>query len=268
MVERMPSRIVTAVLVAATLVLASCGDSDDSDSAERADDTTITTEVETTATTADTEDEEDMDAEGLGAGEPGVCPDVGTPDEIASTAPVSFDGNGDGQDDTLTTFQEEGTWWIGVEWAAGGSGWIMLDDAGPMGATALGGHDLDGDGVDEAFIAFSGPASGHVVHVYQQDVCGLKPIEFGNGEPFSFPVTATAGTMTSAECGSPTDISLVTSLIVDPDTGTVDVERVSYSFQPDEGVMRGEEEAYDTIEGADLSELSGLRCGDLDSAFG
>lgn len=186
------------------------------------------------------------------------------PDDIATTAAADFDGNGDGDNDTLTTFEAEGTWWMGVEWAAGGSGWIMLNEAESMGASALGGHDIDGDGVDEAFVALAGPASGVIVQVFQQDQCGLKPIRLQNDKPFTFPVTGTAGTFTAAECGNPTDITIITGSVIEP--GTVDLERVSYSFDRDSGKMVGEEGTRDTVD-IDIADVSGLQCGDLDEAM-
>lgn len=189
------------------------------------------------------------------------------PDEVATTALAGFDGDGDGADDTLTTFEAEGSWWIGVEWAAGGSGWIMLTEAESMGAKAIGGHDLDGDGIDEAFIALGGPASGLIVQAFQQDRCGLKPIVLQNDEPFTFPVTGTAGTFTAASCEASTDITLITGSTIDSEAGTVRLEQVSYSFDPDAGVMVGEDSTLDTVEGIDIAEVSGLQCGDLNNAM-
>lgn len=268
----MRTGIVRPLLIAATLVLASCGATGDAESAATtsnppANETSTTSPAtESTATSPDTTETPTTDAPtATSPVEP--CPEVPLPDDITTTAAAAFDGDGDGDDDTLATFEQEGSWWIGVEWAAGGSGWIMLNEAESMGAKAIGGHDLDGDGVDEAFIGLLGPASGLNVQVLQQDQCGLKPILLQNDEPFTFPVTGTAGMFTAAECGSPTDIALITGSIVAPETGTVEVERVSYSFDSDSGTMVGEDSTLDTVEGVDIAEVSGLRCGDLDEAM-
>lgn len=259
----MRTGIPRTLLIVTALTLASCGATGDAAN----DTTTKPQEPQATSTSPDTEPTSTTTT--IDDPSPSVdpCPEVPMPDDVATTAPAGFDGDGDGDDDTLTTFQEEDQWWAGVEWAAGGSGLIMLDEAESMGAKAIGGYDLDGDGVDEAFIALGGPASGVRVQVFHQDGCGLKPVLFQNDKPFTFPVTGTAGTFTAAECGTTTDITLITATVMDPDTGTLDLDQVRYSFDPDSGTMIGEDEARDTVEGADIAELSGLRCGDLEEAM-
>lgn len=257
----MASRLVPAVLIVAVLGLAACGSTE---TAAKSDPSTTTAAADTAAATSTTADRSPT----TDAAASDRCPEVPLPDDLESTATVAFDGDGDGEPDTLTTFQAEGKWWIGVEWAAGGSGWIPIDGDVTMGATALGGYDIDGDGTDEAFITLGGPAAGVMVHVYQQDVCGLKPTKFDNGEPFSFPVTATVGTFSSARCGEISDITLKRGVLPDPDgPGTIALEQVSYSFDRDSATMRGEEATNDDISGVDVAELMGLRCGDLNDAL-
>lgn len=261
----MRRRAVVAVL-AVGMVLGACGDDDGSgeEAATTSSSTTSTTvavtttsEVATSSTTATTAVE-------------GSCPDeapvpAGATD--VQSAPVAFDGDGDGLDDELTVFRDGGTWWVQVAWAAGGSGAVAIDDA-DMGARPLGGFDLDGDGADEAWVAIAGPASGSLVGSFRVLGCGLWPIlDAGSGQPFVFPVTSSIGTFSGATCDATGDIALVTGELVDEDAGLYEAGETPYTYDAGSGEVTAGFGDGGSVAADEVGGLATLACGTLGDAL-
>lgn len=258
---------VLAVVAVAVLVLGACGDDGGDDGADGAGSTTSSA-PSTTESTDDPGSTTTSDPEGTTttAGPGGACPDEAPVPDGASdvqSAPLPFDGDGDGIDDDLSVFRFEDAWWVQVEWGAGGSGAVTIDDAG-MGARPLGGHDLDGDGTDEAWIAMSGPASGSLVGVVRTQGCGLWPVlDAGSGQPFVFPVTGSIGAFSGASCESIGDISLIQGQLVDEDAGEYEVGETPYTYDPAAGTVTA---GFGDGGGAGFDEvgsLATLACGNL-----
>jgi hypothetical protein len=251
---------VTAVVAALALVALAAGCGDDDTSAEpattsEAPDTTTTSAPTTTDTTEPVDDASCPDD----APVPGDASDV-------QEAPIAYDGDGDGEDDTLSVFRHDGQWWVQVAWSAGGSAAVTIDEAGEMGARPLGGHDIDGSGLDEAFVAVSGPASGSIIAVFRTNGCGIWPVlDADSGQPFSFPVTASIGTFSGATCDGMGDLDLFTGELVDVDEGEYLVAQAPYTS------VDGEMEAgFGDAGSADFDTVhaySTLDCGLLGSAL-
>ena len=247
-----------AALVAAVVVLAACGNDD----VDTADDTTTTTEDTTTtleeATT--TEDDEADEA---------ACPDAAPIPADATSftdAPVAYDGNGDGQADTLTVYEHDGDWMLHVEWGAGGTAEAWLDEAGSMGARPLGGHDLSGDGADEAWVAMAGPAAGSIVGIYRTEGCELIPVfDADTGSPFTFTVTATVGTFSGATCDGFGDIDLYFGELAGPDGEEYMVNQSPHTY--DDGQLLAEFGDAGSVHLDDLGQYTTLDCGDLAGAL-
>ena len=245
-------------LLALTLVAGACSD-DDETSAE--DTTTTTTEAPTTTQAPTTTTDAEVDE--------GECPDdapiPGAATDIAD-ATFDYDGNGDGSPDTLSVFRHDDAWWVHVAWSGGGTAAVTIDDAGEMGARPMGGHDVDGSGLDEAFVSVAGPAAGTIVAVFRTNGCGIWPVlDADSGLPFSFPVTATIGTFSGATCNGMGDIDLFTGELVDVDEGEYLVAQAPYTL------VDGEMEAgFGDAASVDLDSVdqySTLDCGPLGSAL-
>jgi hypothetical protein len=260
----MRTRAVAAVAVA-VLLLGACGD-DDGDDAGGTTSTTPSTETTETTEATTTSTAEATTSTSAAAGCPDEAPVPGTATDV-QTAPVAFDGDGDGQPDDLTVFRFEGAWWVQVEWAAGGSGAVTIDGA-DMGARPLGGFDLDGDGTDEVWVAISGPASGSLVGVFRVLGCGLWPVlDASTGQPFAFPVTSSIGSFSGASCESIGDVALVNGELVDSDTGQYETGETPYEYDASSGEVTagfgdGGSASFDEVGG-----LATLACGSLGDAL-
>lgn len=261
----MRARRLAATVAVAVLVLAGCGDDDgDGDAAGTStsspptsvESTTTSTEVPTTETSiTDTE---------------GSCPDdAAVPAEATDvvSATLPFDGDGDGVDDQLTTFHHEDMWWVQATWSTGGSAAVTTGDT-PLGIRALGGHDLDGDGIDEAWVAVAGPASGNLVALFRVDGCGIAPVlDVDTGAPFELPVTSSIGAFSGASCNSIGDISLVTGQLVDEDGGEYEASEVPYTYDPATGQVSAGPGDGGSVGVDEVGALATLDCGDLADAL-
>ena len=258
----MPARSLrNAALVVAVLLLAACGD-DDADTAEDAPaDETTTTDAGEETTTTDADDGQEPDE--------AACPDdAPIPAEASalSDAPVAYDGNGDGEQDILTVYEDDGDWMLHVEWAAGGTSAVWLDEAGSMGARPLGGYDLSGDGADEAWVAMAGPAAGSIVGIYRTEGCELIPVfDADTGSPFTFTVTATIGNFSGATCDGFGDIDLYSGELAGPDGEEYMVSQAPHTY--DEGQLLAEFGDAGSVHLDDLGQYTTLDCGDLAGAL-
>ncbi len=263
------TRTFVAALAIVCLLAAACGNDDDA-----APEEPETTEAPETTDEPDTTDE----PEATEAPEPteatdeqasGECPDVPLPDdaEDALEAPVDYDGDGDGTPDTLTVYRQGTDWWLHADWSGGGSAAVMIDDAGSMGARPLGGHDLLGDGSDEAWIAIFGPAAGSIVGVYHAVDCDLVPLtDLGSGGDFRFTVTATLGNFTGASCNGLGDIDLFTGELAGADSDEYLVSQQPHTVDAS-GDVTGEMGDAGSITGDEVGDYATLDCGALADAL-
>jgi hypothetical protein len=250
---------IAGVLFALALVLGACGDDDsaaDDTTTSSTTEATTTTEAEDTTTTSDTVADDS-------------CPDEAPiPDEATDVAEatIDYDGDGDGIPDTLSVFRHDDAWWVQVAWSAGGSAAVTIDEAGDMGASPIGGHDVDGSGQDEAFVSVSGPASGVIVAMFRTDGCSLVPVvDAESGLAFSFPVTASIGTFSGATCEGLGDLDLFSGELVDADTGEYLVAQAPYSFVDGEMVAGPGDAGSVGVD--EVHEYSSLDCGLLASGL-
>ncbi|HSL57867.1 MAG TPA: hypothetical protein VK866_08500 [Acidimicrobiales bacterium] len=268
-----------AGLVVALLLLAACSDDDSSDAADEAAATTAgpATTVDDPATTSapttapPTTAGPTTTAAPATTTPPDSCPDVAPVPagaEGVQAATVAYDGDGDGVDDTLSVFRHDGAWWVQVEWASGGSAAVTVDDADiGLGMRPLGGHDLDGDGLDEAFLALGGPASGVIVAVIRTAGCGVTPVvDDASGLPFTFPVTASIGSFSGASCEGAGDLELVFGSLVDAALGEYEAGTVPYDLTPEGRMVAGPGDGG-SASTDDVGALATLDCGDLASTL-
>ncbi|MGY6500741.1 MAG: hypothetical protein ACXIVQ_07625 [Acidimicrobiales bacterium] len=251
-----------AVLFAVVAVLlASCGDDD------AADDTTTTSAGAETTTTSEAETTTTSESAG-GTGD--ACPDAAPlPDgaEGLSEAPVAFDGDGDGMADTLSAYLDDGQWWLHVEWAAGGTSVVEVDDASEMlGIRPLGGHPLGDATADVAWVAIGGPASGSIIGLYRAEGCELVPVlDADTGTVFSFSVTGSIGTFSGATCDGIGDLDLFLGELVDDEAGEYTVAQSPYSYA--DGALTAEFGDAGSVTFEESSQYATLDCGDLASAL-
>lgn len=234
-----------AALVGTVLLLVACGDDDG-------------TAADTTSTTSEA---------GVGP-TGGVCPDdAPIPSDVDEVlvAPLPFDGDGDGVEDVLSAYPADGQWWLHVEWAAGGTAAVVVDEASEMsGIRPLGGHDLGGDGADEAWVAIAGPASGSMIGIYRADGCSLVPVgDAESGEAFSFTVTASIGTVTGATCDGVGDLDLFLGQLGEGDEYRVRL--TPYTYADGQLVAGPDDSGSSDLAGS--AEHSTLGCGDLASVL-
>lgn len=258
----MRTRITLISLLVLTLGLAACGDDD---GGEAADSTTSST-----STTADIDTGDDGDeTTTTTSSADGECPALADiPDDATdlNASTLAYDGDGDGEADTLSIFFFEDMWWLQVEWSAGGNAAITIDEVSEMGANAIGGHDLDGDGLDEAFVRVPGPASGVIVAVFYTEGCSILPIiDDASGSAFSFPVTASIGTFSGASCDGMGHIDIHSGELVDADAGEYLVTTAPHTLT--DGNMLAEMGDSGSVQFDDIGEFSGLACGDLGSGL-
>ncbi len=134
---------------------------------------------------------------------PSACPQASPP--VAEAIDSTFangDFDGDGFVDVLSTYlvPSEARWHVRVEFGAGGSDDLAIMDSGMVApARPIGGHDVEGDGTDEAFVTVGSGASAVRVGLYDVADCGLTRVTVG-ADPAVFPIGATIGNVSGLAC--------------------------------------------------------------------
>ena len=140
---------------------------------------------------------------------PPICPQAPPlAADAADATSVSADFDEDGLADLLRTYivPSEGRWHVRVEFAAGGSDDVQIVDSNMVGAARpIGGHDVDGDGTNEAFITVGSGASAVLVGLYDVAACDLTRVTVGT-EPAVFPIGATIGNSSGLACDGVGDL--------------------------------------------------------------
>ena len=158
----------------------------------------------------------DMDVAGVGCEtQELLCGSLGAElpgGPLTSLTTASGDFDGDGAPDTLYVWRDGTTWMAHVETAAGFGAQHELDTPPAEPAAAIGGYDINGDGIDEAFAVVGSGASRTIVGLgtlYEPVgspaiglFCDLVGIEFGSGAAATFPVGASAANMNGLTCRS------------------------------------------------------------------
>lgn len=177
---------------------------------------------------------------------------------------TNYDGDGDAADDILTMSSSGDVWTLHAHWAAGGSASATVPDVG-IGARPLGGHDLDGDGSDEAFVVLEGP-TGVTILVFRTDGCGLEPvIDDASGALFGFPITQGIGHFAGATCTGIGHIDLVAGELVDAATGLYEAGFVPYDLGRDGRIRAGFGDGA-VLDAAEVGAHARLGCGSLPSS--
>jgi hypothetical protein len=141
-----------------------------------------------------------------------ICPGVGEPlngsATSLTTASADFDGNG--KDGVLQVYRVGSTWYIRVETDSGYGAVNTLPTLGVEAARAIGGHDINKDGLDEAFVVTGAGASTELVSIYTMFEplgaapnlrCDVEPVTIsGTTADATFPVGATVGTQSGLVC--------------------------------------------------------------------
>jgi hypothetical protein len=132
------------------------------------------------------------------------------PPEELSNASGDFDGNG--VDDTLYVWKDGSQWIAHIETDGGFGAEIVLPTDELIPAKAIGGYDVNGDGIDEAFIKVDAGASSDIVGIYTlwEAVgspttgfsCALRPVSFFPHEEAkaSFVIDAGINQQTGLQC--------------------------------------------------------------------
>ncbi|MDJ0952801.1 MAG: hypothetical protein QNJ81_03910 [Acidimicrobiia bacterium] len=156
--------------------------------------TTTTQPVETTTTTTSTTTTTTVP--------PSVCPlPAALPDGTLTFAGGSGDFDGDGNEDALLTYQASPDMWrVRIVFADGGGADAAIvegmDFSPPQ---PIGGHDVDGDGADEAFLTVGSGASTAEIGLFDIATCVASRITTG-GVPAIFPVGASVGAVSGLSC--------------------------------------------------------------------
>lgn len=134
---------------------------------------------------------------------PSACPQAPplAADATDSTS-IGADVDGDGLADVLITYivPSEARWHVRVEFGAGGSDDLTIVDSDmATPSRPIGGHDVDGDGTDEAFVTVGSGASAVLVGLYDVTACGLTRVTIGT-DPAVFPIGATVGNVSGLAC--------------------------------------------------------------------
>jgi Ca2+-binding RTX toxin-like protein len=97
-----------------------------------------------------------------------LCGTANVPVPVTATNVTTRTGDfdGDGTADDLQVFRDAGAWWTRIATAAGFETIESLATNPAATARAVGGHDIDGDGVDEAFLVVGQGASSEIVGIY------------------------------------------------------------------------------------------------------
>lgn len=160
-----------------------------------------------------------------------------------TSAPGDFDGDGLG--DTLYVWKSGGGWLTHIETAGGFGAEAVLPTPGAEAAEAVGGHDINGDGIDEAFVRVGSGAYTRIVGLYTlyEPIgspatgfsCGLEAVTFfGVPARAEFAVGASvsnAGGLVCQANGTLRELQQSTT-----DGVTFGQERYDYPYTPGFGV--------------------------------
>ena len=134
------------------------------------------------------------------------CPDLAGPAAGPVGGTITLDANGNGYDDTVSTWFEAASdsWWLLMAWGNGGSTEVMITDSSPVAAARpLGVVDLNGDGQYELFAIVDSGASAQIVGVFELGDCTVNRMTFSDsGAPAAFPVGASIGSLSGVACSS------------------------------------------------------------------
>ncbi len=164
------------------------------------------------------------------------------PDDL-STAYGDFDGNG--LDDTLHVWKSGPQWVAHIETDGGFGAETVLPTEAAESAEAVGGHDIDGDGVDEAFVQVGSGAYTRIVGLYTlyEPVgspatglsCGAEAITFfAVPARAEFPVGASVANANGLACRADGTLREYQQNTVDGITFTQ--HRYDYPYAPSFGV--------------------------------
>jgi len=171
-----------------------------------------------------------------------ICPGAGEPLSPSAvsltTASADFDGNG--TDGTLQVYRVGTTWYIRIETDSGYGAVHSLPTSGAEAARAIGGRDINKDGLDEAFLVTGSGAYTELVSIYTlfeplgcaPDLrCDVEPVMFGGSTAeATFPVGASVGTQAGLIC-LPNGVREISQYT--PDNGTTyHHDRITYSYAP------------------------------------
>ncbi|MBU1227633.1 MAG: hypothetical protein KJ698_10565 [Actinobacteria bacterium] len=161
-----------------------------------------------------------------------------------TTATGDFDGNG--TDGTLQVYRDGGSWYIRLLTDRGHGAAKLLPTGGAEAARAIGGHDINKDGVDEAFVVTGQGATTELVTLYtmQEPIeappnmrCGVGNVYIGPGTTeATFPVGASVGNQSGLVClaNGVREINQSTA-----DGTTYTQGRSTYSYDPTFGQSNG-----------------------------
>jgi hypothetical protein len=151
---------------------------------------------------------------------PSSCPEAppAAADAIELTS-VDTDVDGDGLPDVLSTYlvPSESRWHVRVAFGVGGSDDVSIVDSDMVApARPIGGHDLDGDGTDEAFVTVGSGAATILVGLYDVAGCSLTRVTIDT-EPAVFPIGATVMNVSGLACNVVGDLDRLFAQRVDED---------------------------------------------------
>lgn len=141
-----------------------------------------------------------------------ICPGVGEPlsgsATSLTTASADFDGNG--KDGTLQVYKVGTTAYIRIETDSGYGAVHVLPTFPAEPARAIGGHDINKDGLDEAFVVTGAGAYAELVSIYTLFEplgtapslrCDVEPVTIsGTTADATFPVGASMGNQSGLVC--------------------------------------------------------------------
>jgi hypothetical protein len=181
---------------------------------------------------------------------PTPSPSPAQPLPRCATSWVNGDFDGDGLLDTAAVCRlKGGTFSLNVRWAGGAAGAVSLPDCQSV-CEARGAGDLNGDGIDEFFLLYSGGASTDFVEVYElpaSEAFGQHPAKIARpGSPPGFPAGAPAqfdlgGSVTHQgylTCTGPQGGSreiVATGTVLSPDQTTWKVHETVFTFSAGKG---------------------------------
>ncbi len=171
-----------------------------------------------------------------------ICPGAGEPLSASATslttASADFDGNG--VDGTLQVYRVGSTWYVRVETDSGYGAVNTLPTSGAEAARAIGGRDINKDGLDEAFLVTGAGAYTELVSIYTlfeplglaPDLrCDVEPVMFGGTTAdATFPVGASVGNQSGLICLAKGVREIIQYT---PDNGaTYHHDEINYSYAP------------------------------------
>jgi hypothetical protein len=182
----------------------------------------------------------------------GACAPPAVPPDAIDRTSVSADFDGDGANDTLSTYGT-GTadnplpWHLRLDRANGGAVDVLIPDASGVAAVRpLGGSEIsagagiapDGSGV-EAFVLIGAGASTSLVAVFQYHDCDLVRLTGpSTTEPATFPIGGTVTHLGGLRCDGVSGGSRLVVLTADSTDGT--------SYQTSDQLLRIEGAGFDT----------------------